>query len=196
MRGGLSLLDASFSSYPGASWDVPTRQVAWGLTPTPALDAACKELPRAPKANLTLSATYTKDLPGGVLTFTANGYASERSYLDVGDYFAQPGYAMLGLRATFAPASQPNLVFAVWGNNITNVPVILGTYITRNAPLVSYQPPANLRRHGQLQVLIVASPSAEARRARRQTGNGGITTCPLYMTRRADVRVARPYRWG
>ena len=141
IRGGLSLLDASFSSYPGASWEVPAPGGA-GLVSTPAQSAAGKEVPRAPKATLSLSATYTKDLPLGTFTFTANGYASERVYLDIGNVFYQPGYATLGLRATFSPASQPNLVFAAWGNNVTNVPVILGTFLNSTGAEVSYQPPA------------------------------------------------------
>jgi iron complex outermembrane receptor protein len=140
-HGGISLLDATFSKYEGASWDVPAPGGV-GLVSTPAQSADGKQVPRSPKATLDLGATYTKDLPVGQFAFTANGYASERVYYDVGNVFYQPAYATLGLRASFSPVNIPNLNVALWGNNVTNKPVILGNFINSGGALFSYQPPA------------------------------------------------------
>lgn len=141
VHGGVSLLDATFSQYEGASWNVPAPGGV-GLVSTPAQSADGKEVPRAPRATLDLSATYTKDLPVGVFSFTATSYASERVYYDVGNVFYQPAYATFGLRASFSPASIPNLNVALWGNNVASKAVILGNFINSGGALVSYQAPA------------------------------------------------------
>lgn len=141
IHGGISLLNATFSQYEGASWNVPAPGGV-GLVPTPAQSADGKQVPRAPKASLTLGATYTKDLPVGQFSFTATGYAAERVYLDVGNVFYQPAYYTLGLRAAFSPASLPDLTVSAWGNNVTNTSVIYGTFINSGGALASYQPPA------------------------------------------------------
>jgi iron complex outermembrane receptor protein len=141
IHGGISLLDATFSSYEGASWDVPGPGGV-GLVSTPAQSADGKEVPRAPKATLDLGVTYTKDLPVGQFSFSATGYASDRVYYDVGNVFYQPGYGTLGLRATFAPASVPNLNVALWGNNVTSKAIFSGNFINAGGALFSYQAPA------------------------------------------------------
>jgi len=112
-----------------------------GLVQTPIMSANGKQVPRAPKATLSLSATYSKELPAGLFSLTANGYASERIYFDVGNVFSQPSYATLGLRASFSPSSFPGLTASVWGNNLTNNSVILSTFLNSNAALASYAPP-------------------------------------------------------
>jgi iron complex outermembrane receptor protein len=140
-HGGVSLLDATFSHYEGASWDVPGPGGV-GLVPTAAQSADGKQVPRAPKATLDLGVTYTKDVPVGQFAFSATGYASDRVYYDVGNVFYQPGYAELGLRASFSPSSVPNLNVALWGNNVTSKAVILGNFINAGGALFSYQAPA------------------------------------------------------
>jgi len=141
IRGGISLLNATFTSYENASWNVPAPG-GDGLVATPVQSADGKEVPRAPKATLNLAATYTRDLSAGVLSFTVNGYASERIYLDVGNVFYQPAYATLGLRASFSPERIPDLNVSLWGNNLTDRAVILGSFLDTGAGAnVSYQAP-------------------------------------------------------
>jgi iron complex outermembrane receptor protein len=138
---GVSLLDATFSKYDGASWNVPADDGA-GLVPTPAQSAAGKQVPRSPKASLSLAATYTKDTPVGQFALNATGYTSERVYLDVGNVFYQPAYTTLNLRAEFSPEFLPGLTLSAWGNNVTDTDVILGTFLNSNCACASYQPPA------------------------------------------------------
>ncbi|MCP3730591.1 TonB-dependent receptor [Sphingomonas sp. MG17] len=140
IQAGVSLLDASFSDYPNAVWNLPAPG-GLGLISTPIMSANGKQAPRAPKATLNVSATYTKDLPIGEFSLTANGYASERIYFDVGNVFYQPAYATLGLRASLSPSSLPGLTVSVWGTNLTNEAVILSTFLNANGALASYAPP-------------------------------------------------------
>ena len=138
---GISLLDAKFSSYEDASWFVPAPNGA-GMIQLPTTSANGKRLPRAPRATLNLSGTYTRYLPLGVFSFGATGYASDRMYYDVGNVFSQPSYTTLALRASFRPASMPHLSAAVWGNNVTDTRVILGTILGSNGANVSFAAPA------------------------------------------------------
>lgn len=138
---GLSLLDAKFSSYENASWLVPAPDGA-GMVQSPTTSANGKRLPRAPRATLNLSGTWTRNLPLGVFSFQATGYASERMYFDAGNVFSQPGYTTLALRASFRPASMPHLSAAVWGNNVTGTRVILGTILSSSGANVSFAAPA------------------------------------------------------
>ncbi|HEX3681463.1 MAG TPA: TonB-dependent receptor [Bryobacteraceae bacterium] len=141
LRAGLSLLNATFSSYENASWFVPAPDNV-GMVQTPTTSADGKQLPRAPSATLDLSGTYTKDLDLGVLWFTASAYASARMYYDVGNVFSQPAYATLGLRASFSPARIPKVTASVWGYNVTDTRVILGTILGSTGANVSFAAPA------------------------------------------------------
>jgi len=138
---GLSLLDAKFSDYENASWVIPAPDRA-GMIQSPTASATGHRLPRAPRATLNLSGTWTHSLPAGVFSFQANGYASDRMYYDAGNVFSQPGYTTLALRASFRPASMPHLSAAVWGNNVTGTRVILGTILSSSGANVSFAPPA------------------------------------------------------
>ena len=138
---GLSLLDARFASYENASWSVPAPNGV-GMVQAPTTSADGKRLPRAPRASVNLSGTYTRDLPPGTFAFTAAGYASDRMYYDVGNVFSQPGYATLALRGSFSPARIPNLSATVWGNNVTGTRVIAGTILGDSGANASFAPPA------------------------------------------------------
>ena len=138
---GLSLLDATFSSYENASWLVPAPGGV-GMIQAPTTSATGKSLPRAPKTTFNLSATWTRDLSLGVFSFQAAGRASERMYYDVGNVFFQPSYTTLGLRASFRPAKMPHLSAAVWGNNVTDTRIILGTILGSGGANVSFAAPA------------------------------------------------------
>jgi iron complex outermembrane receptor protein len=140
LQAGISVLDATFSDYDNAVWNVPAPGGV-GLVQTPIMSAEGKQMPRAPKATLSLIATYTKDLPAGEISLSANGYASERIYFDVGNVFYQPSYATLGLSASFSPSALPGLTASVWGNNLTNEAVILSTFLNAFGALASYAPP-------------------------------------------------------
>lgn len=141
IRGGVSLLDAKFSSYEDASWVVPAPGNV-GMIQVPTTSADGKVLPRAPRETLNLSAVYIKNLRPGVFSFTATGYASGRIYYDVGNVFSQAGYGTLGLRVSFSPASMPKIKASVWGNNVTGTRVILGTILGSSGADVSFAPPA------------------------------------------------------
>ena len=136
-----SLLDAKFSSYENASWVVPAPDGA-GMVQSPTTSANGKRLPRAPRATLNLSGTWIRNLPLGVFSFQATGYASELMYFDAGNVFSQPGYTTLALRASFRPASMPHLSATVWGNNVTGTRVILGTILSSSGANVSFAAPA------------------------------------------------------
>lgn len=140
VQSAISLLDATFSDYAGARWNVPAPG-GLGLVQTPIMSATGKQVPRAPKATLSVTATYTKELEAGVMTLSANGYATRQIYFDVGNVFQQPSYATLGLRASFAPSAIPGLTASVWGNNLTNNSVILSTFLNTYGALASYAPP-------------------------------------------------------
>jgi iron complex outermembrane receptor protein len=141
LAAGLSLLNAKFSDYENASWLVPAPDGA-GLVQAPTTSATGNWLPRAPRATLSLSGTWTKDLSSGVFSFQASGYASDRMYFDVGNVFSQSSYATLALRAAFRPASMPHLSAAVWGNNVTGTRVILGTILGSGGADLSFAAPA------------------------------------------------------
>lgn len=141
VTGGISLLDASFSSYPNASWNVPNA-TGTGLDQTPTMSANGKQLPRAPKATANLSVTYTKETDIGEFSLTANGYVSERIYYDVGNVFSQGAYATLGLSASFSPESLPGLTVTAWGNNITDTRVVLASFYNATGANEAYQRPA------------------------------------------------------
>jgi iron complex outermembrane receptor protein len=138
---GISVLDASFTSFPGAVWNT-FNGTNFSLDTLPPQSAAGKQMPRAPKATATLSATYTKELPAGEFSFTVNGYASERIYYDVGNVFSQKPYATLGLSASFSPAAVPGLTVTAWGVNITDTNVILADFYNNNGANQAYQAPA------------------------------------------------------
>jgi iron complex outermembrane recepter protein len=140
VQGSISILDAEFSDYENTRWNVPAPG-GLGLIQTPVVSATGKQMPRAPKATASLTATYTKDLPLGVVSLTANGYATKRIYFDVGNVFYQPSYATLGLRASLSPSSVPGLTASVWGNNLTDNSVILSTFLNAYGALASYAPP-------------------------------------------------------
>ena len=139
--GGLSLLDAKFSSYENASWLVPAPDNA-GMIQAPTTSANGKRLPRAPRTTLNLSGIWTNYQPLGVFSFQAAGYWSDRMYYDVGNVFSQPSYTTIALRASFRPASMPHLSAALWGNNVTGTRVILGTILSNAGANVSYAAPA------------------------------------------------------
>ena len=140
IRGGVSLLNATFSSYENASWFVPAPGDA-GMIQTPTVSADGKQVPRAPRATLDLSGTYTRNLHLGVFWFTADAYASSRMYYDVGNVFSQPTYATLGLRASFSPAGAPKVTASLWGYNVTDARVILGTILGSTGANVSFAAP-------------------------------------------------------
>jgi iron complex outermembrane recepter protein len=141
LHAGISLLDAKFSSYENASWPVPAPGGV-GMVQVPATSADGKRLPRAPRATLDLSGTYTKYVTLGVFSFTATGYGSDKFYYDVGNVFSQPSYATLGLRASFTPATLPHLTATAWGNNVTDTRVIQGTILGDSGANLSYAAPA------------------------------------------------------
>ena len=141
VTGGISILNATFSSYPDASWNIPNG-LNTGLLQTASMSATGKDLPRAPKATINLSATYSKDLPIGKFSFTANGYASDRIYYDVGDVFSQKPYATLGLSASLAPTWLPKMTVTAWGTNVTSTKIILASFFNANGANVAYQRPA------------------------------------------------------
>ena len=138
---GISVLDASFTSYPGAVWNV-FDGTNTGLGTTPPQSAAGKQMPRAPKATATVSATYTKELPAGEFSFNVNGYASERIYYDVGNVFSQKPYATLGLSASFSPAAIPGLTVTAWGVNVTDTRVIMANFYSATGANQAFQAPA------------------------------------------------------
>lgn len=141
VTGAISVLDATFSSYPNATWNV-YNGTNTSLDTTPVMSATGKQMPRAPKATASLSATYTKELDLGTFSFTANGYASERIFYDVGNVFDQKAYATLGLSASFSPAAVPGLTLTGWGTNITSTRVMLANFYNNSGANESYQRPA------------------------------------------------------
>jgi iron complex outermembrane recepter protein len=140
VQAGISILDATFTDYDNTVWNVPAPG-GLGLASTPITSATGKQVPRSPKATLTATATYTKDLPAGELSLSANGYATKRFYFDIGNVFYQPSYATLGLNASFSPSAVPGLTVSAWGNNLTNNSVILSTFLNAFGALASYAPP-------------------------------------------------------
>src|SRR3546814_4190921 len=61
VQAGISLLDATFSDYDNTVWNV-LAPGGLGLVSTPITSATGKQVPRAPKATLSLTATYPKDM--------------------------------------------------------------------------------------------------------------------------------------
>ncbi|MGE3744432.1 MAG: TonB-dependent receptor [Sphingomonadaceae bacterium] len=141
VTGSISVLDASFSSYPNASWNV-LNGTNFSLDTTPTLSATGNQMPRAPKATASLSATYTKETDLGTFSFTGNGYASDKIFYDVGNVFDQKAYATFGLSASFTPAALPGLTVTGWGSNITGTRVVLASFYNTNGANEAYQRPA------------------------------------------------------
>lgn len=138
---GLSLLEAEFTSYENASWAVPAPG-GDGMVQVPATSATGNRLPRAPRATLNLSGTYTRYLAPGVVSLTVSGYGSDEIYYDVGNVFSQPRYGTLGLRASFTPAALPQVTVTAWGKNVTGTRVIRGTILGDSGANLSFAPPA------------------------------------------------------
>lgn len=140
VQAGISILDATFSSYDNTTWNVPAPG-GLGLVQTPITSATGNQVPRAPKATLTVAASYTKDLPIGVISLSANGHATKRIYFDVGNVFYQPSYTTLGLNASFSPSANPDMTVSAWGNNLTDNSVILSSFLNSYGALAAYAPP-------------------------------------------------------
>ncbi len=138
---GISLLDATFSSFDNASWPVPAPGGV-GMIQVPTQSANGNFLPRAPQSTLHLTGTYTRTLPSGVFSLAATGYASDRLYYDVGNVFSQPSYETLSLRASLWPARVPNMNLTLWGNNVTDTRVIAGTILGDSGANLSFLAPA------------------------------------------------------
>jgi len=139
LHGGVSVLHAVFSKFPGAVDNVPAPNNA-GTIQQP-VDATGRHLPFSPNFTASLTAIYTKALQMGKITLSADIYYTDKFYFDVANRYKQPSYATLGLRASFQPESLQGLTIDLWGKNLTNKTIIQGAFINTNTVGYAYEPP-------------------------------------------------------
>ena len=139
LHAGISLLHATYDSFPDASVNLPAPGNAGNIN-FPA-DATGNTLERAPKWTATLSGTYAKDYEIGNVSFTGNIYHSDKIYYDFANYYYQKEYTDVGFNAAIKPAAMPGFTVSVYGKNLSNNAVILGAFIQSNASAVSWAPP-------------------------------------------------------
>jgi iron complex outermembrane receptor protein len=140
VRAGISYLHARYSDFPAASVDIPAPGNAG--TVSVVRNVTGNQLEGAPDVTATISANYTVGFKPGVATFSANVYHSTQIVYDVGNLYKQPDYTTVGAEISWAP-EDTRFTATAYGRNLTDVPVILGTFISNTAAGYSYEPPRN-----------------------------------------------------
>ncbi len=138
LSAGVSLLDASYDSFKGATayeWNPAGGNVKVNF------DASGKEMIRAPELTGFINADYSVQTDMGEFSAFASAYYNDGYNLELSGAIAQESYTMLDGELTFRPAQLPNFSVALWGHNLTNEAVLQSLLETPLASGVSYGPP-------------------------------------------------------
>ena len=140
INGGIALLDAYYSDYPGASLvtELPTGGDAISST-----SATGKQLIDAPRATLNLGITYSWPIPVGKLTLAPTAYYNSGYYLDSVNTprFHQGSFTRVN--ASFGWESPDKHYYAsLWGKNLTNVKQIGGVLASALGAVANAYAPA------------------------------------------------------
>ncbi|MFV8819514.1 TonB-dependent receptor [Haliea sp. E17] len=135
---GLSYLDASYDSFPGAT---AYRWSPLGGNVTVDFDASDSDLIRAPEYTGFINASYSVNTGLGEFGFFAAAYYNDGYNLELTGSIAQDSYTTVDAELSFTPAAFPRLRMALWGNNLTDEDVLQSLLETPLASGVSYGPP-------------------------------------------------------
>ncbi|HEY3696227.1 TonB-dependent receptor [Phenylobacterium sp.] len=143
VNAGLSLLKTKINDFPNASINVPRATAGvpdntGNVTLIANIDG--NELARAPKATLSLGATYTHELLGGDLTLNGGIFFSSKYFAELGDRVVQPSYEVLNASATWREPDGHYYV-TVFGQNLTNQVYAAGHLITAFADATQVSKP-------------------------------------------------------
>ena len=137
LNAGVSYLDNRYTSYAAATVYIPNGN---GYTQTSA-NASGHPLERTPKWTANGSINYDHKFSGGELGgYVGANYNSGYSFDPIG-VIRQKAYALVDAQLFFAPARFPGTRVVLWGENLTNHPVIQGALTTALAAVTAYAPP-------------------------------------------------------
>jgi iron complex outermembrane receptor protein len=130
VNAGLSVMDTEFTSFPNAVVQTP-RTAANGDVlnngnVTAVVDLTGKQLMRAPKSTLSVSATYEHDLYDGLIQFNANAYVSSKYFGDISNRLVQPSYKIVNASVTWRQSRDRGVYVRFFGQNLTDEVYALG----------------------------------------------------------------------
>jgi iron complex outermembrane receptor protein len=114
-RVALSLLDATYSSFPNALVTTPLPNGGNSQGPR---DVSGNTLIRSPSYTANLGLSYNREFTGGALAINGNLFLSDEIYYDFGNRLRQPDYALANAEIAWTTPTQWR--FALWGKNLTN----------------------------------------------------------------------------
>lgn len=139
---GLSLLDGSFKSFPGAGFAVPNP--AGGNTVTPG-DATGNELVRTPRLTATAALNYSTAIAyNNTFSFNLNYSYNDGFYVEPDNVLKQDAYSLINARAQLGFSGDRVLV-SLWATNLTDK--FYTTALTAQAVGLAYAA-AEPRRYG------------------------------------------------
>lgn len=137
LAGSVAYTNAEFEEFDNAPFTAPN-----GGVPTFPGDASGNRMPKAPRLQANLSATYRADLAdGSELTFNTTGIYSSRYFFEAHNLVSQDPFGKLNASLAWRSADDHYSV-RIFGNNITNEAI--GTYSSTLADgtiNISYEPP-------------------------------------------------------
>lgn len=116
INGGLSLLNAKYSSFPVATGYVPRTAAPYGDVLV-TIDAKGKHLARSPSYTFNVGAKLTVPLGAANLDFDTNYFRSGKFYWEVTNRLAERPYGLLNASATLT-LPDDHWAFRIWGRNI------------------------------------------------------------------------------
>jgi iron complex outermembrane receptor protein len=122
LRGSIAYADSKYSSFPGATANIPrfVNGVPVGNTSV-AVDASGKELVRSPKYTFNIAADYVHPTPWGNAGGSINVFHSDKLYWDAANIWAAKAYTMINGELFIEP--KENLRISAWVKNLGNVAV-------------------------------------------------------------------------
>jgi len=146
ITGGLSLLHATFTSFPNSADDMPFPPASCSPNPYPCGNGVMTEndtgktLPRSPKWTLSLQPNYEHRFEAGMLDLNLSWFHSARVYFDNHDRVSQAPYDLLNARASWQPAGSP-FGIALWARNLSDAVVYNSVFVNSFGDGASYLPP-------------------------------------------------------
>jgi iron complex outermembrane receptor protein len=142
LTGGMSWLDAKYSSFEDASVFVPNFVPGIGLVGNNQIvwNATGNWMTRAPHYSFTAVADYRRPFTPGTLDANLTFAYTGTVYYDSIQRVHQGPFGLLNGLASWQPRGS-NFRFDLWGKNLTNKTYIGGTLIETTADAVNYAPP-------------------------------------------------------
>jgi iron complex outermembrane recepter protein len=119
---GIADTHATYDRYPNAprySQERDPTNPAFGLFVTAPSDASGNTMQRAPRFSGNVTLGYRANVFRGPLDVNANYAYQSKTYFEPANQFAQGGYGLLNLRATWTEPTG-HWSFSLFGNNVTN----------------------------------------------------------------------------